>query len=127
MLSSVLLVQRENHRVERRAGAVVVTVWRRPDLSREEGARLAEQLQGTLVEEAARGEATRLVMDLTNAYSVWGPRTHQALVTMIGAWRGRTIVLVAPEAITRITLKQVCKTAGVTARIVTTMREGNEP
>src|SRR5688572_31343585 len=105
--SSVIVARRENHCVERRGGTVVVTVWKRPDLSREEGARLAELLQGTVMGEALRSEATRLLMDLTEAHSAWGPQTHNALTAMVGAWKGKEIVLVAPEAITRISLQQV--------------------
>jgi hypothetical protein len=123
-MSSVIVVNRENHRVERRAGTVVAKIWRRPDLSREEGANLAELLQGTLIEEAARSSAMRLVFDLSEAHSVWGPRTHQALVAMFGAWKGKSIVMIAPEAITRIGLQQVCKAAGVTTgRVVRTVKE----
>jgi hypothetical protein len=123
LLSSVIVVHRENHRVERRAGTVVVTIWKRPDLSREEGANLAVLLKGTVMEEAARSNATRLVLDLTDAHPAWGPKTHEALVTMVGAWRGKSIVVVAPEAITRMGLQQVCKSARVTARFVSSVRE----
>lgn len=122
-ISSVFVVRRENHCVERRGGTVVVTVWKRPDLSREDGARLAVLLQGTMVEEARRREATRLVLDLTDAHSAWGPQTHQALTSMVAAWKGREIVMVAPEAITRIGLQQVAKAAGVTARVVASLRD----
>jgi hypothetical protein len=84
-------------------------------------------MKGTVVEEAARSNTTRLVLDLTDAHPAWGPTTHEALVAMIGAWRGKSIVLVAPEAITRMGLQQVCKSARVTGRFVSSVREVERP
>lgn len=93
-------------------GFAVVRVWRRPDLSRDEGARCAAELAGHMrrLAQSARG----CLFDLIEATTTWGPATHAAISEMLGAWEqaARPIVVVpAAEAIQRLSLRELLRSA----------------
>lgn len=102
-----------NYEVEEHAdGTATVRVWRRPDLSRDEGARCAEEIVGHMQRLAPRTRGC--LFDLTDATTVWGPATHASIAQMLGAWEAaqRPILIVpAEEAIQRITLRELLRGA----------------
>lgn len=106
-----------NYRIERVGSVLVDVVWKRPDLSREEGARLAEEASALLVQLAADATLTSLILDLTDAPSTWGPRTNAALVAAVKAWGARRVAIVAPEAITRIGARDILRDAASEGRV----------
>lgn len=90
----------------------VLRVWQAPELTREEGARCAEQMAAQLLElsRTQRG----LVLDLRRATTTWGPRTQEALERMLRPWeeRGRAIWIVpSSEPIQEIAVKNLIKAA----------------
>lgn len=102
-----------NFEVEERSdGVAVVRVWRRPDLSREEGARCADLMTGHMrrLAPTARG----CVFDLTEATASWGPATNKALGEMLAAWesaRKPLFVVHGPEAIQKLLLRELQRTS----------------
>jgi hypothetical protein len=98
-----------NFAVEERVdGIAIVRVWRRPDLSRDEGGRCA-----ALIVEHMRRLARSFrscVFDLTEATTAWGPATNQSLSEMLAVWEsaGKPIFIVpADEAIQRLLLVEL--------------------
>ena len=93
---------------ERSDGAAIVRVWRRPDLSRDEGARCAELIAGHMRRLA--GSARCCLFDLSEATASWGPATNRAVGEMLGAWEaaGKPIYVVPSlEAIQRLLLRDL--------------------
>jgi hypothetical protein len=93
---------------ERSDGIAIVRVWRRPDLSRDEGARCAELIVGHMHRLA--GSARCCLFDLSEATASWGPATNRAVGAMLGAWEaaGKPIYVVpATEAIQRLLLRDL--------------------
>lgn len=89
-------------------GAAIVRVWRRPDLSRDEGARCAALIAGHMRRLA--GVARCCLFDLSEATASWGPATNQAVGEMLAAWEavGKPIYVVpAAEAIQRLLLRDL--------------------
>ena len=89
-----------------------VRVWRRPDLSRDEGARCAEQIADHMKHLA--GCTRACIFDMTQATPTWGPVTHQALHNMLAPWEAaaKPIFIIHPdEAITRILLRELQRDA----------------
>lgn len=106
---------------------VVASLWKRPDLSRDDCARLVKETVVTLLALAGEVELTGLVWDLHEGPASWGPITHKALVDGIGAWdtaRKSVAVLPAPEAIARITAcALVAEAAPRNGRLTSTIEE----
>lgn len=93
----------------------VLRVWQAPELTREEGARCAEQMAAQLLElsRTQRG----LVLDLRLATTTWGPRTQEALERMLRPWEERNKevrVVASNEAIQAIAVKTLLKAAAPT-------------
>ena len=103
-----------NYQMDLEKGIVVCRVWRRPDLSREEGAKLAEEQVEILIRlaEGPRAMAKALLYDLRLATASWGPVTQAALDKAFIAWElaGRKIaVLLADEPLQMMLIKQSFK------------------
>lgn len=97
---------------ERPDGIAVVRVWRRPDLSRDEGARCAQLIADHM--RRLSHKARSCVFDLTRATTSWGPTTHRALAEMLRVWEaaGRPIYVVqAEESIQRLLLRELQRKA----------------
>ena len=105
-----------NFDVELRADGIGrVRVWRRPDLSRDEGAHCAQQLAEHMHRLALGARAC--IFDMTRAAPTWGPVTHQALLRMLLPWEAaaKPIYIIIPEeAITRILLRELQREAAPT-------------
>src|SRR5262245_40047196 len=83
-----LLNQGGNYEIQLSRGIVICRVWKRPDVSREEGARYAEEMVHTMVEAAAgmRAAAKAAILDLSGAPSSWGPATESSLSHILAEW-----------------------------------------
>lgn len=93
---------------ERGDGVAIVRVWRRPDLSRDEGTRCAE-LIAEHMRRLAQSERCCL-FDLSEATTSWGPSTNRAIEMMLSVWESAEkpiYILPADEAIQRILLRQL--------------------
>jgi hypothetical protein len=87
-----------------------VRIWRRPDLSTEEGARLAQEMARALA--GVLPQTRSLLFDLREAPSVSGPTSVEALGTLARACeraRIRIAVLVGDDAMQRLQVNRVVK------------------
>ena len=87
-----------NYQIDLAKGIVVCRVFKRPDLSREQGAKCAEEkveILGRLAE-GPRAMAKALLFDLRQAPGSWGPITQSALDKIFVAWElaGRRLAAV---------------------------------
>lgn len=99
---------------ERPDGIAVVQVWRRPDLSRDEGARCAQLIADHMKRLAST--ARSCIFDLTRATTSWGPTTHRALGEMLRYWEtaGKPIYIVqSDEPIQRLLLRELQRKAAL--------------
>lgn len=97
---------------ERPDGIAVVQVWRRPDLSRDEGARCAQLIAEHM--KRLTGKARSCIFDLTRATTSWGPATHRAIGEMLRVWEvaGKPIYTVqSDEPIQRLLLRELQRKA----------------
>lgn len=88
-----------NFEIEESSGLVRCRVWRRPDLSREDGAKSADALAETLVQLAAdTTKARSFVLDLLDAPPA-GPLTQRSLERIMAACAAakRRIAVVVSE------------------------------
>ncbi len=110
-------------------GVVVCSVHRRKELTRDQGARCAQEQAVHLTALAARPahEARALLYDLTDAPDVWGPATQRALESMLKPWEAahkRVIIVVGPEPIQRFNVETLLKAcAPALGRIVGSLGE----
>lgn len=100
-----------NYQVDLTKGIAVCKVWKRPDLSREEGAALAQEKIVLLsrLAQGPRSMARALIVDLRQAPTAWGPRTQAALEEIFSAWEtaGRRLaLLVADDSLQLMLLRQ---------------------
>ena len=103
-----------NFEISLMRGIAVCKVWMRPDLTREEGARFAEQKVTILGELSRRPRAMAkgLLFDLRKAPPKWGPRTQAALDEIFIAWEiaGRHVsVLICDDPIQGMILRESFK------------------
>jgi hypothetical protein len=102
-----------NFSVEERPDRIaVVQVWRRPDLSRDEGARCAQLIADHMKRLA--GSARSCIFDLTRATTSWGPATHRAIGEMLRVWEvaGKPLYIVqSDESIQRLLLRELQRKA----------------
>lgn len=97
---------------ERPDGIAVVQVWRRPDLSRDEGARCAQLIAEHM--KRLTGKARGCIFDLTRATTSWGPATHRAIGEMLRLWEaaGKPLYIVqSEEPIQRLLLRELQRKA----------------
>ena len=83
--------------IEAAADVLQARVIRRPDLSSEQGAELADRFVDALLETAASSGTSRTMVDLSAAPPVMGPRTEAAFTRLLSAHAklARPIVVVA--------------------------------
>jgi hypothetical protein len=74
-----------NYRIELVEGLVRWTVWARPDVDSNTGARFAEE-QAAHATALALGSSRGLCFDLSAAPTVMGPRTQAAIVVTLAPW-----------------------------------------
>lgn len=101
--------QGENYEIVIIERVVSCRVWQRPDLSREEGARCAEE-KAEALHQLASYRMFSLLFDLSAAPASWGPATHEALSRIVHTWdsAGRTVVVVVgPEPLQKLTVRRL--------------------
>ncbi len=125
-LTMTTLHEAGNYRLTLEEDVVVATVWRREDLSSAEGADLAEQMTRALDAAVARATVRALVLDLSAAPPVMGPRT---LVTIGGiveravGLRRKVRIVAGPTATGRLQLERLAKSHGADGGVVKTIDE----
>src|SRR5512140_1593428 len=97
-----VLGQGGNYEITVQRGVAVCRVWKRPDVSREEGARYAEEMVRTMGETAVglRSIAKAAILDMTEAPTSWGPATEASLGQILADWersRRRIAVLMSAD------------------------------
>jgi hypothetical protein len=112
-----------NYQIDLVKGIVVCRVHKRPDLTREQGAKCAQEKVEILVRlaEGPRAMAKALMFDLRQAPASWGPITQSALDEIFVAWElaGRRLAAVlAVEPLQLMLIRQSFKqTAPTQGRI----------
>jgi hypothetical protein len=74
-----------NYAIDLDSGIATLRVWRRPDLTFDEGAQLAALILADMRELAGGTEARGFVMDLRDAPVLAGKRTRAVLCAIVGA------------------------------------------
>lgn len=111
-------------------GIAVCKIWMRPDVTREEGAKYAEQKVAILGDLSRRSRlmAKGLLLDFRKAPPKWGPRTQAALDEIFIAWEraGRHIsILACDDPIQAMILREsVKRTAPTCGRVFAATAEG---
>ena len=106
----------DNYRIDLVRTIAWVRVWKRPDLSREQGSALAQQKVKLLQQLAAgpRSMAKALLLDLSAAPTSWGPVTEAALAEILAAWEAagrRVAVLLAEDPVQGVLVRPLLKKA----------------
>jgi hypothetical protein len=120
----------ENYRITLDNGVAVCRVWKRPDLTREQGAQCAAEkvLRFEKLTSLPSVEAAGLVLDMRDAPEAWGPSTNRSIAEMLGVWQraGRRVaVLVSGDALQSIAMEKVCREASpICGKVVTTWADG---
>jgi hypothetical protein len=109
-----LLGQGGNYEIQLIRGVAVCRVWKRPDVSREEGARYAEQMVQTMSATAAgmRSAGKAAILDLSEAPTSWGPSTESSLSRIVADWersRRRIAVQMGGDPIQGLLIRRMCK------------------
>lgn len=92
----------------------IVSIHRRPDLDTSAGADEVERMAAAL-REAAAGTVDGLILDLTDAPPVTGPRTQATLASLLGDWVGtgrRAVLVVGPSAVQRLQIERLVADVG---------------
>lgn len=103
-----------NYEIQLIRGLVICRVWKRPDVSREEGARYAEQMVQTMAETAAgmRSVGKAAILDLSEAPTSWGPATEASLSRILAAWersQRRIAVQMSADPVQGLLIRRMCK------------------
>jgi hypothetical protein len=107
------LKEADNYAIDLEGSLVVCRVWSRPDLSSERGAELAQD-KIKWFKALAAGDARGLLLDLSEAPRVTGPRTQEALGAMFSAWEEASkplAVVAGPAKIQHLQMKRVLAAA----------------
>ncbi|MFO0553069.1 MAG: hypothetical protein U0271_32075 [Polyangiaceae bacterium] len=103
-------------------GLATVRVWRRPDLTAQQGAELAERMLEVVRRLAAQSGVVGIMVDLREAPSVVGPRTEAVLGAVAAAMKGKGAVafVAASDAMQQLQLKRITTSADRAAVVSTT-------
>lgn len=82
---SMRVAEGANYSLEVDEGVATLRVWKRPDLSFDEGARLAVEILGHVRRLAGEREVGGFVMDLREAPALTGKRTRTVLGNIVAA------------------------------------------
>jgi hypothetical protein len=113
-VSKSILEEGDNYRVELDAGVALCTVWGRPDLDFETGARLAAH-KVTICRSLAAGPALGFLFDLREAPKVTGPKTQASLEQIVGIWEAAArpiAIIVSPASMQKLQLTRIARDAG---------------
>jgi hypothetical protein len=103
-----------NYEITLHRGVAVCRVWKRPDVTREEGARYAEEMVRTMGETAGglRSVAKAAILDMSEAPTSWGPATEASLGQILAEWernRRRIAVQMSADPIQGLLIRRMCK------------------
>src|SRR6185503_20481919 len=101
-----------NYEIILHRGVAICRVWRRPDVSREEGARYAEEMVKTMTEAAAgmRSAGRAAILDMSEAPTSWGPATEASLGRILAEWersRRRIAVQMSSDPIQGLLIRRM--------------------
>jgi hypothetical protein len=110
----LLLGKGGNYEIHLKRGVALCRVWKRPDVSREEGARYAEEMVRTMAETAAgsRAAGKAAILDMSEAPTSWGPATEASLGQILTDWersRRRIAVQMSDDPIQGLLIRRMCK------------------
>jgi hypothetical protein len=108
------LVTGDNHLISARDGVVICQVWVREDLSAEQGAKNAKQLVDYLTGTALKRSPPYrgMMIDVRRGPPSFGPRTRQALLSLLDAARAAGVpvaILAGPAAIQIDAFSRLCE------------------
>lgn len=104
-----------NYAIELDDRIATLRVWRRPDLSFDEGARLAVEILGHIRRLAGDSGVVGFVMDLREAPALTGKRTRAVLADVVGACEAASKPIgVVVTDVQRATLEQPLMQSGPT-------------
>lgn len=108
------LISGDNHLISARDGVVICQVWVREDLSPEQGAQNAKQLVDYLTGTALRRSPPYrgLVIDVRRGPPSFGPKTREALVSLLDAARAATVpvaILAGPVPVQLEQFSKLCE------------------
>ena len=103
-----------NYEIQLTRGLAICRVWKRPDVTREEGARYAEEMVRTMAETAAgmRSAGKAAILDLSAAPSSWGPATEASLGRILADWersQRRIAVQMSEDPIQGLLIRRMCR------------------
>lgn len=103
-----------NYRVELVRTIAWLRVWRRPDLTHEQGAALAREKVAILgrLADGPRSMAKALLIDLRSAPRSWGPITQDALSEILAAWeqaQRRIGILLAEDPVQDVLMRPLMR------------------
>src|SRR5690348_10415127 len=103
-----------NYEITLHRGVAVCRIWKRPDVTREEGARYAEDMVRAMGATALgpRSVAKAAILDMSEAPTSWGPATEASLGQILADWErsGRRIaVQMATDPVQGLLLRRMCK------------------
>ena len=104
----------DNYQIDLVRTIAWMRVWKRPDLTREQGAEQAREQRAHLVQLAngSRAMAKALLMDLRAAPSSWGPITRAAIEESLTAWEGaqrRIAILLSSDPVQGVLMRPSTK------------------
>jgi hypothetical protein len=112
-MTELAMIQRyaegSNYSIDLEGSTAVCRVWSRRDLDSTTGARLATEKIG-LFRRLASGETQAMLMDLSQAPAVAGPKTQGALGEMLRAWQEASkpvAVVVSSHSIQQLQLRRL--------------------
>lgn len=101
-----------NYRIDLEGLMAVCRVWTRPDLDSATGAQLATE-KIALFRQLAGGETGAMLLDLSQAPVVTGPKTQGALGEMLKAWQDESkpvAVVAGAHSIQQLQLRRLIQT-----------------
>jgi hypothetical protein len=103
-----------NFEIQLVQGIAVCRVWRRPDVTREEGARYAETMVQLMTDTAGglRIAAKAAILDMSDAPTSWGPATEIALGRIFVEWernRRRIAAQMSGDPVQSLLLRRMCR------------------
>ncbi len=108
-----------NYRIDLVRTIAWVRVWKRPDLTREQGSELAREKIALLrkLAQGPRSMAKAMLLDMRDAPTSWGPVTQAALTEILAAWEtaGRRVsVLLSSDPVQGVLMRPLLKQAAPT-------------
>ena len=120
-----------NYEITLHRGVAVCRIWKRPDVTREEGAQYAQEMVRAMGTTAVgpRAAAKAAILDMSGAPTSWGPATEASLGQILAAWersRRRIAVQMSADPIQGLLLRRMCKENAPTCGMAVSSREEAE-